>query len=100
MFFAEHSEFVPGILLVEAIRQTSLLAVQRTHGYDARRTHVTRASVRFPADATLDLPSTCTAQAVPHDGDLDEGPTTRIRTEVRQLDRVVAEAELTLTHTG
>jgi hypothetical protein len=98
VFFPGSSEFVPGILLVEAIRQTSMLIAARTRGFSALHTCVTRASVRFRGDAALDLPLTCTAHADPVGGDPDGKPSARIRSTIEQLDQVVAEAEITLTH--
>jgi hypothetical protein len=98
VFFPGSSEFVPGILLVEAIRQTSMLTATRTRGFSALHTCVTRASVRFQGNAALDLPLTCTARADPVGGDLDGKPSARIRSKIEQVDRVVAEAEVTLTH--
>ncbi|MDG4809538.1 AfsA-related hotdog domain-containing protein [Micromonospora sp. WMMD1120] len=94
VFFAESGEFVPGTLLIEAIRQTALLAATRIRGYDASRTHVVRASVRFPRDAALGLPLTCAARVDPG----DDAPSTSIRSSVTQLGSVVAEAELTVAH--
>jgi hypothetical protein len=104
MFFASHREFpshpddVPAILLVEAVRQTSMLAATRTHRFSALHTSVTHASLVFRGSAALDVPLTCTARADPGGGSLDEKRTARVLSTVHQLDRVVVEADLTLTH--
>jgi len=98
LFFPESSEVVPAILLVEAIRQTSMLTASRTRGFSALHTCVTHASVHFPGNAALDAPLTCTAEAHPIAGSSEENSSARIRLKIDQLDRVVAEAEVTLAH--
>ncbi|MFI5933934.1 AfsA-related hotdog domain-containing protein [Actinoplanes sp. NPDC051494] len=98
VFVAEPGGPVPAILLVEAVRQTSMLLATRTRGFGAPHTCVTRASVRFPADATLDLPLTCTAEVVGGGPGPDGKPAAHLRATVAQLGSVVAEAEVTLTH--
>lgn len=98
VFFSGNSEVVPGLLLVEAVRQTSILTATRTHGFSALHTCLTRLSVRFPDNALPELPLTCTAQAESVGDDRDEKPSVRIHSKIEQLDRVVAEATVTLAH--
>ena len=98
VFFPDGGGSVPGLLLVEAIRQSSMLTAARTHGFSPLHTCVTRAAVRFRGDAALDLPLTCTTRTAPAGGDLAGTPSARIRATIEQLGRVVAEAEVTLTH--
>jgi hypothetical protein len=98
VFFPASGDFVPGLLLIEAVRQTSLLTATRALGFSALHTSVTRASVRFRGDAALDQPLTCTARVEPAGAGPDGRPSARIRSTIDHLDRIVAQAELTLTH--
>ncbi|MBM2623742.1 hypothetical protein JIG36_50460 [Actinoplanes sp. LDG1-06] len=97
VFFPERTGLVPDLLLVEAIRQTSLLTANRDCGFRALHTWITRASVRLPGTARLDLPSTCTARVVPGDDDPGRDAVVRVSTTIHQLDDVVAEAEVSLS---
>jgi hypothetical protein len=100
VFFTEPGEFVPGLLLVEAIRQTSLLAAARTCGFSALRTQITSAGVQFRADAALGPPLTCTARADPVEVAGAAAPAARVHATIEQLAGIVAEAEVTLIRSG
>ncbi|MGW0737458.1 AfsA-related hotdog domain-containing protein [Streptomyces sp. NPDC002851] len=97
VFFAEATDSVPGLLLVEAVRQSAMLAVGRVVGLDVRRTVLTSLALHIRGFAELDLPVECTA--VPQRESGERGATGEIRVvrsslTMAQAGRVVVEADV------
>lgn len=100
VFFAEATDSVPGLLLVEAVRQTALLAAGRVAGLDVRRTVLTGLALRFRGFAELDLPVECTAVPWEEPGERSgsivgsELQVVRSSLTLTQAGRVVVEADV------
>jgi hypothetical protein len=99
VFFKEAADSVPGLLLVEALRQSALLAVA-TDGAPPCPTTLTRLSVHLRGHAELDLPLTCTARTEPGGIDATGRRLTRIRLTLHQAGRTTAQAEAVTAETG
>ncbi|MFD9304942.1 AfsA-related hotdog domain-containing protein [Streptomyces sp. NPDC060048] len=95
VFFLDGADSVPGLLLVEALRQSAVLAADRSHGFHPAETALTAMAVRFRGFAELDLPLSCTAVAGPVRRDAAGRVCAPIRLTVSQLGKVTAEAEIT-----
>ncbi|AWZ04262.1 MULTISPECIES: AfsA-related hotdog domain-containing protein [unclassified Streptomyces] len=95
VFFLDGADSVPGLLLVEALRQSAVLAAGRSHGFRPELTALTALAVRFRGFAELDLPLSCTAVAGPVRPDAAGRASAPIRLTVSQLGKVTAEAEIT-----
>ncbi|MER7764663.1 AfsA-related hotdog domain-containing protein [Streptomyces sp. NPDC097619] len=95
VFFLDGTDSVPGLLLVEAVRQTALLAAGRRHGFAPAETALTGLAVHFRGFAELDLPLSCTAVTGPVGRDGAGRPCATVRLTVSQLGKVTAEAEIT-----
>ncbi|MGW6704453.1 AfsA-related hotdog domain-containing protein [Streptomyces sp. NPDC054956] len=95
VFFLDGADSVPGLLLVEALRQSAVLAAGRHHGFRPAETALTEMAVRFRGFAELDLPLSCTAVAGPVRRDAAGRACAPIRLTVSQLGHVTAEAEIT-----
>jgi|GEM_PF-5447331 len=79
-------------LLLEALRQTSVLTAVRACGYDADRALVAGWDVRFRGQALPELPLRCAATPGPVDKDDDGRPSVPVAVTVTQRQRVVAQA--------
>ncbi|MCX3059915.1 AfsA-related hotdog domain-containing protein [Streptomyces beihaiensis] len=100
VFFAEGADSVPGLLLVEAVRQGSLLAAGRVHGLKAHASTLTSMSVHVRGHGELDLPLRCTAVADGADQDDEGRRRIRIGLRLEQAGKVTAEAQTVVTETG
>ncbi|MEV7541016.1 AfsA-related hotdog domain-containing protein [Streptomyces sp. NPDC089915] len=81
-----------GLHLLEALRQTSLLAAGRAHGLDAVRSTLGGLQVHFRGQAEGDLPLRCVAVAGPLGRDAYGRPTVPVTLTLTQRRRAVAEA--------
>ncbi|MEU9143552.1 AfsA-related hotdog domain-containing protein [Streptomyces sp. NPDC048349] len=91
VFLGEDGQ-VSGLHLLEALRQTSLLAAGRTHGLDPLRSALGACQVHFRGQAELDLPLRCVAVAGPLGGDGEGRPRVPVTLTLTQRRRAVAEA--------
>jgi hypothetical protein len=92
VFFTEATDSVPGLLLVEALRQSALLAVA-SEGAAPCATALTWLSVHLRGHAELDLPLSCTARSEPGGIDATGHRLTRVPLTLRQAGRTIAQAE-------
>ncbi|MFG2484590.1 AfsA-related hotdog domain-containing protein [Streptomyces virginiae] len=91
VFTGEDGRF-SGLHLLEALRQTSLLAAGRVHGLDAARSTLGGCRVHFRGPAERDQPVRCVA-VTGRPGRDDEGrPTVAVTLTLTQRRRAVAEA--------
>ncbi|KOG44818.1 AfsA-related hotdog domain-containing protein [Streptomyces sp. NPDC085639] len=81
-----------GLHLLEALRQTSLLASGRTHGLNPARSTLGACQVHFRGPAERDLPLRCVAVAGPLGRDDEGRPTVPVTLTMTQRRRAVAEA--------
>ncbi|MFD8890718.1 AfsA-related hotdog domain-containing protein [Streptomyces sp. NPDC059566] len=81
-----------GLHLLEALRQTSLLASGRTHGLNTARSTLGACQVHFRGPAERDLPLRCVAVAGPLGRDDEGRPTVPVTLTMTQRRRAVAEA--------
>ncbi|MHC0430244.1 AfsA-related hotdog domain-containing protein [Streptomyces sp. O3] len=100
VFFAESADSVPGLLLVEALRQSALLAAGRVHGLSARHTALTSMVVHVRGHAELDLPLACVAVTEPVARDEEGRRQTRVQLSLQQAGKVAAEAQVVAAETG
>ncbi|MFJ2239670.1 AfsA-related hotdog domain-containing protein [Streptomyces sp. NPDC087859] len=99
VFFTEATDSVPGLLLVEALRQSALLAVA-SDGAAPCATALTWLSVHLRGHAELDLPLTCTARSAPGGIDALGRRLTRVLLTLRQAGRTTAQAEAVTAEAG
>ncbi|MDG4862922.1 AfsA-related hotdog domain-containing protein [Streptomyces sp. T-3] len=99
-FFTDSADSVPGLLLVEALAQGTLLTVGRVHGFATRHTVLTHMSVQVRGYAEPDLPLSCTARSEPGGIDSEGRRLAHVRLSLEQADRVTAQAEVVATETG
>ncbi|MCX4750345.1 AfsA-related hotdog domain-containing protein [Kitasatospora sp. NBC_01287] len=85
-----------GLHLLEALRQTAVLAAGRTAGLDPARCTLAASEVDFRAQAALDLPLRCLAVPGPRTHDGHGRPAVPVTLTVTQHRRAVAEARLTV----
>lgn len=100
VFFAEGADSVPGLLLVEALRQSALLTAGHRHGLAARRAALTCLTVHVRGHAELDLPLSCTAVAEPPGHDAEGRRCVRVHLSVEQAGKVTAQAQAVAAETG
>lgn len=81
-----------GLHLLEALRQTSLLAAGRAHGLDPVRSTLGACQVHFRGQAARDLPLRCVAVAGPLERDADGRPAVPVTLTLTQQRWAVAEA--------
>ncbi|MEU2451358.1 AfsA-related hotdog domain-containing protein [Streptomyces sp. NPDC012765] len=81
-----------GLHLLEALRQTSLLASGRTHGLNPARSTLGACQVHFRGPAERALPLRCVAVAGPLGRDDEGRPTVPVTLTMTQRRRAVAEA--------
>lgn len=99
VFFTEATDSVPGLLLVEALRQSALLAVA-SDGAAPCPTALNRLSVHLRGHAELDLPLLCTARTEPGGIDGTGRRLTRTLLTLRQAGRITAQAEAVTAEAG
>jgi hypothetical protein len=83
---------VSGLLLLEALRQTSILTAGRASGVDADRAVVAGWDVHFRGYAQAGLPLRCVAVPGPLERDAEGRPAVPVTLTVTQHRRAVAEA--------
>ncbi|MEE1781607.1 AfsA-related hotdog domain-containing protein [Streptomyces sp. SP17BM10] len=93
---AEHrspgDERLPGLHLLESLRQSSLLAAGRARGLTAERCVLASLDVRFRGEAEAALPLRCLAEAGPVGRDAHGRPSVPVTVTLTQCRRTVAEA--------
>ncbi|MGW0748073.1 AfsA-related hotdog domain-containing protein [Streptomyces sp. NPDC002587] len=90
--FAGEDGQLSGLHLMEALRQTSLLAAGRAHGLNPVRSAIGACQVHFRGQADLDLPLRCVAVAGPLGHDAAGRPSVPVTLTLTQRRRAVAEA--------
>ncbi|MER5640624.1 AfsA-related hotdog domain-containing protein [Kitasatospora sp. NPDC002227] len=85
-----------GLHLLEALRQSAVLAAGRSAGLDPGRCTLAASEVDFRAQASLDLPLRCIAVPGPRGHDGHGRPAVPVTLTVTQHRRAVAEARLTV----
>ncbi|MFD4995353.1 AfsA-related hotdog domain-containing protein [Streptomyces buecherae] len=96
VFAAEGGDHLSGMLLLEAMRQTALLAAGRTYGLTPSRATMATSRVLFRARAEPGLPLTCTAVPGPLGRDARQRPSVPVTVTLTQYGRRVAEATSTV----
>ncbi|MEU7602062.1 AfsA-related hotdog domain-containing protein [Streptomyces sp. NPDC040724] len=91
VFTGEDGQY-SGLHLMEALRQTSLLAAGRVHGLNPARSTLGACQVHFRGPAERDLPLRCVAVAGPLERDDEGRPTVPVTLTLTQRRRAVAEA--------
>ncbi|MFI7354946.1 AfsA-related hotdog domain-containing protein [Streptomyces avidinii] len=91
VFTGEDGQF-SGLHLLEALRQTSLLASGRAHGLSPARSTLGACQVHFRGPAERDLPLRCVAVTGPLGRDDEGRPTVPVTLTMTQRRRAVAEA--------
>ncbi|MER6313897.1 AfsA-related hotdog domain-containing protein [Streptomyces sp. NPDC001581] len=91
VFTGEDGQY-SGLHLMEALRQTSLLASGRAHGLNPARSTLGACQVHFRGPAERDLPLRCVAVAGPLERDDEGRPTVPVTLTLTQRRRAVAEA--------
>ncbi|MQS14914.1 hypothetical protein F7Q99_22285 [Streptomyces kaniharaensis] len=90
--FAAGDERLPGLHLLESLRQASLLAAGRSRGLTASRCVLASLEVRFRSEAEAALPLRCLATAEPVGRDAHGRPSVPVTVTLTQCRRTVAEA--------
>ncbi|WP_030765979.1 AfsA-related hotdog domain-containing protein [Streptomyces sp. NRRL F-2664] len=85
-----------GLHLLEALRQTSLVAAGRTHGLSPAHSTLGACQVHFRGPAERDLPLRCAAVAGPLGRDDEGRPSVAVTLTLTQRRRAVAEARTTV----
>ncbi|MEV7025854.1 AfsA-related hotdog domain-containing protein [Kitasatospora sp. NPDC093558] len=85
-------ERLPGLHLLESLRQASLLAAGRARGLTASRCVLASLEVRFRSEAEAALPLRCLAAAEPVGRDAHGRPSVPVTVTLTQCRRTVAEA--------
>jgi 2-oxo-3-(phosphooxy)propyl 3-oxoalkanoate synthase len=96
LFAADKGGHAPGMLLLESLRQTSLLTAGRAFGLNPTRATLGASEVRFRGYAEADLPLRCAAVPGPLERDADGRPAVPVTLTVTQHRRAVAEAVVTV----
>ncbi|WP_419992797.1 AfsA-related hotdog domain-containing protein [Streptomyces boninensis] len=99
VFFADAADSVPGLLLVEALRQSAVLAAGHGHGLAPQCTALTELTVHVRGHAELDLPLWCVAGPEPAGLDTEGRRCVRVNLMLRQADKVTAQAQVLATDT-
>jgi len=98
-FFDHPLDHVPAMLLVEALRQTAVVAVAQTHGLRPEALHLSRVDVKYHRYAELDGRIGCAATA---GAVLQRGQTRDVQVDVQlhQGSATLAAGRLTLSFEG
>jgi hypothetical protein len=97
VLFDHPLDHVPGMLLLEAARQTSLAATAELRGFLPERSTLTRCHAAMTSFGELDLPLDCTAVLGPTRRDHLDRPTVSLDVSLRQAGLEVARIETEVT---
>ncbi|MFJ9762989.1 AfsA-related hotdog domain-containing protein [Streptomyces erythrochromogenes] len=95
VFTGEDGQY-SGLHLLEALRQTSLVAAGRTHGLSSAHSTLGACRIHFRGPAERELPLRCAAVAGPLGRDDEGRPTVAVTLTLTQRRRAVAEARTTV----
>ncbi|AQT75136.1 AfsA-related hotdog domain-containing protein [Streptomyces sp. fd1-xmd] len=95
VFTGEDGQY-SGLHLLEALRQTSLVAAGRAHGLSSAHSTLGACQIHFRGPAERELPLRCTAVAGPLGHDDEGRPAVAVTLTLTQRRRAVAEARTTV----
>lgn len=86
-------DHIPGMLIFEALRQSSILAAHEAHGLAATRLAMSRCEAQFLRFGEFELPTSCRSRVT----EATPGSSTWVTTEVQQGAAVIARGHIELT---